>query len=100
MGQTLNHEIVLMDTHFPKDATVEMLGYHGKLGWEPQERNIRVQLPPKRYPQAAYVLKVDLGVALPTSLKEARSLIKIDMTKKPRTMLDWFRKKKTLDEKK
>jgi hypothetical protein len=77
-----------------------MLGYHGKLGWEPQEKNIRIQLPPKRYPLPAYVLKVDLGVALPTNPKEVRSLIKIDMTKKPRTMLDWFRKKKTPDQKK
>jgi len=100
MGQTLNHEIVLLDTYFPANATVEMLGYHGKLGWEPQEKNIRIQLPPKRYPLPAYVLKVDLGVALPTNPKEVRSLIKIDMTKKPRTMLDWFRKKKTPDQKK
>jgi alpha-L-fucosidase len=100
MGQTLNHEIVLLDTHFPNAALVEMLGYHGKLGWERQERNIRVQLPPKRYPLPAYVLKVDLGVALPTNAKEVRSLIKIDLTKKPRTILDWFRKKKTSDEKK
>jgi alpha-L-fucosidase len=100
MGQTLNHEIVLLDTHFPQNAFVEMLGYRGKLGWERQDKNIRVQLPPKRYPLPAYVLKVDLGVALPTDAKAVRDHIEIDLTKKPRTMLDWFRKKTPPDQKK
>ena len=100
MGQTLKHEIVLLDTYFPQNAFVEMLGYRGKLGWERQEKNIRVQLPPRRYPLLAYVLKVDLGVALPTDAKAVRDSIKIDMTRKPRTMLDWFRKKKPSDQKK
>ena len=100
MGQTLNHELNLLETYFPQKATVEMLGYRGKLGWERQEKNIRVQLPPKRHPFPAYVLKVDLGVVLPTDPKVVRDSIKIDLSRKPRTILDWFRKKTPPEKKK
>jgi alpha-L-fucosidase len=58
-------DVLIKDLYIPSNATVEMLGYKGRLEWKRAGTDVLIGMPPRLIPSPAYTLKINLQVVLP-----------------------------------